>query len=410
MVFLLVGCASENNGKQISNDEPHNENKHTNDAANDVEVAKEIVEANNTFTLRFLTETMEQEEESLFLSPYSVFMALAMTLNGADGETKEEMQQLLAVDDVTVDEMNKWNEAFIKTIEKQDKIKFATANALWLNENYQFNQTFEQDVTNFYDAEVKELEFTNDKSAKIVNDWVKEQTKDKITEIVEPPLDPTLVTMLMNAVYFKADWEHAFSEELTEEADFTGVNKTTDVDVMSEEREWSYAEKDGAQLVQLPYTDGMMSMYVILPEEDASLTALADDLTVDIWREWKQDLSEMEGIVKLPKFEMEYDIELTDVLESLGMKRAFDHESAQFPNMIEDSETLWIDFVQHKTYIDVNEEGTEAAAVTNVGVKEMSLVETETFYFEATRPFLFFIVDEQTDAIIFTGAMTDIAS
>src|SRR5699024_10843921 len=154
--------------------------------------------------------------------------------------------------------------------------------------------TFEQDVTNFYDAEVKELDFTNDKSAKIVNDCVKEQTNDKTTEIVEPPLDPTLVTMLMNAVYFKADWAYAFSEELTEEADFTGVNKTTDVDVMLEEREWSYAEKDGAQLVQLPYTDGMMSMYVILPEEDASLTALADELTVAIWREWKQDLSEME--------------------------------------------------------------------------------------------------------------------
>src|SRR5699024_27388 len=407
MAFLLVGCASGNNANQASNDEPNN-NQHTNDDASDVEVAEEIVEANNTFAFRFLKETMKQQEEPLFLSPYSVFMALAMTLNGADAETREEMQELLAVEDFSIEEMNEWNEEFRKVLEKADKMEFATANALWLNKDYQFNQKFEQDVTNFYDAEVKELDFRDDKSAKVVNDWVKEQTNDKITEMVEPPLDPSLVTMLMNAVYFKADWENAFSEELTENADFTGVNKTTEVDLMSEEREWTYAEKDGAQLVQLPYTDGMMSMYAILPAEDTDLMTLAETLTADRWQEWKQELTEMEGIVKLPKFEMDYDIELTDVLESLGMKSAFDPEIAQFPSMIKDSETLWIDFVRHKTYIDVNEEGTEAAAVTNVGVKEMSAVETETFYFEATRPFLFLIVDEETDAIIFTGAMTDL--
>lgn len=408
MAFLLLGCASGNNGNQTGSEAPNTDNQQTNDEPVDVEVAEEIVRANNTFALNLLKETLEKQEESLFLSPYSVFMALSMTLNGAAEETKEDMKALLAVDDFSIDEMNEWNEAFIKALETLDKMEFATANALWLNENYQFNQTFEQEVSNFYGAEVKELDFTDDQSAKIVNDWVRKQTKDKITQMVEPPLDPTLVTMLMNAVYFKADWENAFSEDLTMKADFTGVNKTTEVDLMSaEEREWPYAEKDGAQLVQLPYTDGMMSMYAILPEEDTSVMSLVDQLTVDKWQEWRQDLAETEGVVKLPKFKMEYDLELKEVLTDLGMASAFDPETAKFPNMIANSESLWIDFVRHKTYIDVNEEGTEAAAVTNVGVKEMALVETETFYFEATRPFLYFIVDERADAIIFTGVMTD---
>lgn len=366
-------------------------------------IEQSIEQTQNEFAWELFEEVSESEDGNIFISPYSVFIALAMTVNGAEAETKEEMMQVLGVDNFSLEQLNEDNERLMVSLEKAtEKITLQSANAIWLNDLYTLEKDFQHRVKTYYAANVEEVDITDATTADLINMWVKEQTNKRIEEIVEAPLDEQLVMMLTNAIYFDGDWQYEFAEERTVDAPFYGKEET-EVAMMSVEEDLSYKEEASFEMVQLPYGEGEMSMYILLPKEGTTLQEVQDELSYESFSSVRTKMKPKKGTVELPKFSLTEEYELNDALIRLGMEKAFDDEHANFSNLTTSDDPLWIDFVQHKTFLDVNEQGTEAAAVTNVGIKTMSAKEDDSFYMQMNRPFQFFIIEEETEAILFMG-------
>ncbi|NLY78763.1 MAG: hypothetical protein GX072_02310 [Lysinibacillus sp.] len=241
-----------------------------------------------------------------------------------------------------------------------------------------------------------------------MNDWVSNATQGKIKEIVESPLNPDLVAILINAIYFKGDWTYPFDPNETENRTFHLADGTTkETPFMKETRKWAYIENDAFQAVALPYGSNQnLSMKVILPKEEIDFIKFKQLLTSANWETWNKEFQLREGTIVLPKFQMDYEVELNELLQDLGMKTAFHHD-ANFSKMIYGDDPVWISKVKQKTFIDVNEEGTEAAAATSVEmVKESSIVE-DVFYMEVNRPFFVAITEDLTGSILFMGLISN---
>lgn len=359
---------------------------------------------NNQLAFKLLEHVEPNEANNVFISPTSLFMALSMVYNGAEGEAKKEIAQALQIDKMSKDELNRANASLLSMLMKQsDEIELSIANSIWLNGRFQFKDEFIQHNEQYFNAEISEIDVLDNNSVKLINDWVSKQTKEKITEIVEPPLNPDLVTMLINALYFKGNWTYEFDESLTEDSEFTNSeNQTSTIPLMMLNEKLAYIENNVFQAVSLPYGDGEMSMDIYLPRENVTLEELTDELIGGRWEDWNRQFEEEEGTVLLPKFELEYEAKLNDPLKQLGMDTVFTEE-AELPNIIVEDERVWISNVRQKTYIDVHEKGTEAAAVTVVEVETMSANIDEPFYMEINRPFFFMIKDVETNMILFTG-------
>jgi serine protease inhibitor len=231
----------------------------------------------------------------------------------------------------------------------------------------------------------------------------KKATNEKINEIIKAPLDPNLVSILLNTIYFKGNWKYEFDKNQTSENTFYGQTKTASF--MRLEESLSYLENDLFQAVTLPYGDGTLSMKVFLPKENSSLKELENELTYENWQKWNSQFTKKEGTLLFPKFKLEYEIELNDALKMLGMPSAFEND-ADFSKMIQESGPLWISKVKQKTYIDVNEKGTEAAAVTSIEMVTESTVISDSFYMNVNHPFIFSIVDDETGLILFLGSIS----
>ncbi|RKJ62144.1 serpin family protein, partial [Butyricicoccus sp. 1XD8-22] len=219
-----------------------------------------------------------------------------------------------------------------------------------------------------------------------MNDWVKNATNGKINQIVEPPINPDLVTILINAIYFKGNWTHPFNKEQTEKSIFTlESGNTKEVSLMRLNEKLAYMENEMFQAVSLPYGDNQnLSMKVFLPRENVPISQFEKLLNNTNWEKWKSEFNEKEGTILLPRFQLEYEALLNDTLKTLGMPSAFDN--ANFSKMIEEKVPLWISKVTQKTFIDVNEEGTEAAAATSVEIVTESASAEMPFYMEVNRP------------------------
>ena len=391
-IMLLAGCGiKETVDNSVNKDENYTQ----------------IVEPNNKLGFSLLENLDHDSDNNIFISPTSALIALSMALNGAEGETKEEMKQALALQGLSLEEINGATKSLMSLLEKEeDAIKLSFANSIWLNENFQFTDEYTKNLSNYYEAQLTEIDVNKVESVDKINNWVREATNDKITEIAEAPLNPYLVAMLINAVYFKGDWQYEFNEQLTEDLPFYTDDSEMNVPMMMLEEDLMYLETDHFQAVKLPYGKGEMSMNVFLPSENSSLEDLLKKFSVDNWELWKTQFEEMNGTVKFPKFQLEYEAELNEALQQLGMEKAFKRELANFSKMIYGDDPLWIDVVKQKTFIDVNEEGTEAAAVTSVELETMSLVIEDSFYMEVNRPFFFMITDDETDVILFMGLIS----
>jgi len=372
---------------------------------------QKVVTANNALGFKMLEEIEPDENGNSFISPLSLFMALSMVYNGADGVTKEEIAKALQAEGIDVNELNQANASLLTMLNKDsDQIHLSIANSIWLNENFHFQDDFSQNNQDYFNAEIQEIDIFDSKSPQMINDWVKKSTNEKITDIVDDPLDADLVAILINAIYFNGDWMFEFDKNLTKEGTFYIESDVTEnVPLMSLGEELSYMEDDELQAVILPYGDGEMSMKVFLPKENSDLKALKQRLMNENWPALNQKFQEREGTIILPKFELEYEINLIEMLKSLGMSTAFDSETADFSKMIKEGDPIWISQVTQKTYIDVHEEGTEAAGVTSIEmVTESALVNVEEpFYMEVNRPFFFMITDDETDAILFMGSISN---
>ena len=367
-----------------------------------------IVSPNNELGFKLIAEVEADENNNIFISPTSLLMALAMVYNGAEGVTKEEIAKALQAEGIDVDDLNKANASLMSMLSKEtDDIQLNVANSIWLNKKFHFQDDFAKNNKDYFNAEIQEIDIISSESPKRINEWVKKATNDKIDKIVDAPLNPDLVAILINAIYFKGNWTYEFDKNETENRAFQLEDGTTkDVPLMALHKKLAYMENENFQAVALPYGDGEMSMKVFLPKENSSLEEFKKTVTNENWASWNSEFQFNKGTLLLPKFQLEYEVSLNETLKKLGMISAFD-QGANFTKMIKETDPVWISNVKQKTFVDVNEEGTEAAAVTAVEMETTSVSTVEPFYMEVNRPFFFTITDDETDTILFMGSISN---
>jgi serine protease inhibitor len=351
-------------------------------------------------------------KNNYFLSPAGLAFALSMVENGAQGETLRQIMATLQVGNIPLPQLNEANKALLDHLTKLDpKIKLEIANAIWIDEKASIKPDFIAVNRRDYDAEVANDDFQKPSTVKKINDWVSARTHDKIPTILEPPLSPMLRLILLDAIYFKGDWLAPFDAKLTRDLPFTlGNGQVITLPRMSRAGHYGYFEDSlplletaAFQAVELPYAGGDISMFVFLPKN--GLNDFLKTFTPKEFDAVVHQMRERKGTVELPRFKLENDYDLTAVLPSMGMPLAFTTR-ADFSAMSD--EPLFIGFVKQKTYVDVNEQGTEAAAVTSIGVRAAAIMrEPPPFQFVVDRPFLIAIREKQTGLILFLGAVSD---
>jgi len=372
---------------------------------NQINVDARLVAANTKFGFNlFNTLSKQQPNQNIFISPTSVALALSMTYNGVSGETKQEMTKVLELTGMTPQEINAANQALQNSLQKNDpNVQVSIANSLWAKQGFSLKPEFQQTNQKYYQANVTELDFINPQATSIINNWVSQKTQGKIDQIVEE-ISPDQVLFLINAIYFKGNWETPFDKSQTANKTFSlpdGSSKQHPM--MSQAGIYGYYETDKFQAVSLPYgKEGALAMYIFLPDSNSNLATLLQQLTPENWNQWMQILKfrREDGSIEIPRFKMEYEVELNSTLIALGMAGIFDISKADFSPMIDDN--VAVNSVKHKTFVEVNEEGTEAAAVTSIDVSFCP-----PFEMNVNRPFFCAIQDNTTGTILFMGTIVD---
>lgn len=342
-------------------------------------------------------------KENILLSPVSIALALSMAYNGASGETQAAMAEALLIEGIDVEQLNQSNKLLLAMLQDSD-VTVEIANSLWLRKGVPFLPGFIGDNKTYYDAQVSELDFASAAAAPTINKWVKDQTKGLIEDIVEGSIDPMTLAFLINAVYFQGDWTDAFAAANTRDNTFHSPGGQVTVPFMNKTASFDYLEDKDLQAIRLPYGKGNMAMYVFLPQ---NLEEFHKNLTQEQWAKWRVGFESARGELSLPKFEFEYEQSLNEALAALGMGLAFDPMGADFSKMVELAEDVHISEVKHKAFIEVDEKGTEAAAVTSIEIQVTSMPPVSSFTMKIDRPFFFLIHDQQTDAILFMGSVHD---
>ena len=356
------------------------------------------------FTWNMFRES-SRNSGNIMISPPSVYLSLAMTLNGADGETKAEMIDALSAQGLSEQELNAGLRYWMSYLMSDDRIaKLSIANSIWYREGFEVDEAFLQKNADYFKASAKTLDFSDKSAADTINKWVKDSTNNKIDKIVEE-IDDNTMMYLINAIYFKGDWKDQFKANNTYKMPFKAPIGTVDTDFMNRRGEIDYIEGSGATGVVLPYLDEQFAFVGILPDESQSPRDLINSLTsLDLIS--LLNSAETKTIdLSLPKFESSYDDSLKNELSKLGMEIAFDPNVADFSLMKSDRvKDLFISEVIHKTFIRVDEKGTEAAAVTSVEVSTTSMpAEVQRVVFD--RPFVYGVVDVTTGIPLFIGIM-----
>jgi len=367
-----------------------------------------VVEADRTFGLSLYGALRDAEpNENLFISPLSVSMALGMTLNGAEGQTFDDMASTLHVDGLSRAEINAgYRDLIDLLIDLDPKVTFTIANAIWHRDTFDVEADFLKTNQDYFDATVAGLDFSRAAAADRMNRWVEDNTNGRISEIVKAPLDPLMMLYLMNALYFQGDWMHPFDEEQTDEADFTRADgSTVTIDMMrqAEARRFGFFENEQLQMIDLPYGDSLFSMTIVLPREEESLESVIEGLDAATWQTWTDGLTPQRLFVEMPRFELTYAKSLLDALEDLGLGSALDPERADFSSINPDMSDLHISKVNHQTFLRVDEQGTEAAAATAVGLQPVSAPQA----FRVDRPFFLAIREQHSGTLLFIGHVLD---
>jgi len=378
-------------------------------------VEKKLVSSNNQFGLKLFREINKTEKYSnIFISPLSISMALGMTYNGTDGETKDAMHQTLDFGDLSIHEVNQCYRQMIDSLTHLDhQVEFDIANSIW----YRLckllpREEFLSVCQNYLDAFVKGLNFDDPSTEDTINAWVEENTNGKIKNLLDDLLDSLTIMFLVNAIYFKGTWTYEFDEQETKDDWFflqDGSNKRCKM--MEQRGLYRYFENEAFEALDLPYGDGKFSMSIFLPHWGTDIDSLIAEFNQENLNSWLENLSSAsldtsDSVdIYLPKFKLEYGRGLNDVLTKFGMGIAFAPGAADFTKMYQVLVGYaWIDTVLHKTFIEVNEEGTEAAAAT---VVEISLGPPVGLMMKVNRPFVFIIREHQSQTILFIGKITE---
>jgi serine protease inhibitor len=372
---------------------------------------QKLAAANNGFAFKLLRQlAKDQPSTNIFISPYSAATVLQMVGSGAVGQTKMEMQQVLGMTGLSSAVINGANKDIAQSLNGGNtNVILMTANAIWYRQGAPVKPEFIACNQQFFGATVDALNFADPHSVDIINAWANEKTHGKISRIADGMIDPKYTQLfLANAVYFKGKWAEPFDAKDTKDWPFHlrgGGQKN--VPMMTQTKTFTYRRGTGYQAVRLPYQGENLAMYVFLPDTNSSPEKLLGIMNGDTWqRVTKPGFSEKEGTVVLPKFRLEYSVELKQPLQALGMKAAFDSLGADFSGI---APQLFISAARQKTFVEVKEEGTEAAAVTGIAMEAggMMMPPPNPFQMIMDRPFLFLIEDSQTGTILFMGIMFD---
>ncbi|MEX2285966.1 MAG: serpin family protein [Planctomycetaceae bacterium] len=399
VVALLVSCSSDSEEDELPPVELTPD-------------AHAAAETGNRFALD-LYQQLRGREGNLFFSPSSLSIALAMTYGGAAGTTKAEMAKTLhfTMPDESLHDGMQVFQAYLKAKGSGKRVRLKVANRLWGQQGYQFRPEFLALTRNQYDAELASLDFASnpDQAARKINRWVAEHTENKITDVISSDqLSAETVLVLTNAVYFNSNWAKKFEANNTKDADFhISADETVQVPLMFQKEKLRFAAIEELKLVQLAYLDESLSMIAILPDAIDGLPAVEARLTADNLKKWTDALSQEEVKVFIPKFKTTSQFDLSNTLQAMGMKAAFEPGTADFSKMSDKQGGVFIDRVIHKAYVDVNEDGTEAAAVTYVSKAKSERPTGEPPVFRADHPFIFLIRDNESNAILFLGRLVD---
>lgn len=367
-------------------------------------LSNEVIEGNTDFAFDIFRElNREDREENIFISPLSISTALTMTYEGARGTTREGMAEALNYKGIELESLNDTYQHLLGYLSGMVKdIELKMANSIWLREGEEIQPDFLEVNKEVFRAEVVELDFSNKEAADTINRWIEKATEGKIEEMLEGEIPGNVIMYLINAIYFKGEWKDQFDKNNTFPTEFqAGSGEKQPVMMMSKQGNGEYGEGEDYQAVRLSYGNEKTAMYVVLPKQGVEINSFIDRMDMAKWQEIRSSIrSERDVMVQLPRFKIEYGIKLlNDSLSKLGMAEAFT-DRADFSGI---RDSIYINRVLHKAVIEVNEEGSEAAAATVVEMIESAAMEPLKFI--ADRPFVFLIAEEETGSILFMGKM-----
>ncbi|MDT8284982.1 MAG: serpin family protein, partial [Thermovirgaceae bacterium] len=355
---------------------------------------------------------LKQKGGNLFFSPYSISSALAMTYGGARGDTALQMQEAMRFNRGQEGTHKAFAElgSLLGNIQSKGAVELAVANSIWPQTGYGFLPEYTALLKKFYGVEITPVDYANapEPSRKRINKWVEVKTREKIKDLIpEGSIDPLTRLVLVNAIYFKGDWAEQFDPADTVKAPFfVTPEKSIEASLMTRTGEYRYSDMGDLQILELPYAGRDLSMVVILPGPGRSISDLEKKFTIENFFLWQKSMSEKEVEVFLPRFRITWgSFSLVEALKSLGMVDAFSDTKADLSGM-DGSPDLYITDVLHKAFIDVNEEGTEAAAATAV-IVGLKSIPAPPEVFRADRPFIFIIQENSTGSILFMGRVSD---
>jgi serpin B len=400
-LFVLVGCEhADPRKRQVAGGTLHQ--------ISNVEVSpdlKALVNGNNRFACD-LYGRLRAEKGNIFFSPNSISTALAMTYGGAKGVTEKQMADVLHFG-FAQDPLHQAFAALRGRLNFDDKdVEVRIANRLWGQTGYKFLPAYLELTKDRYGAELGEVDFAHqsDAARRTINTWVVEQTQGKIKDLIPSGVLNNLTRLVLtNAIYFKGKWADQFRKEATKNLPFhISAAENINVPMMYQKHEFKYGAVDNLQIIELPYVGNQLSMFVLLPKDVDGLPSLEEKLTQVNLEKWTSAVREQEVDVYLPKFTLTSEFSLKDVLQKMGMSAAFNSQQADF-SLMDGKKDLYLSAVVHKAFVDVNEEGTEAAAATGVVAdsKEARIPLT----FRADHPFVFLIRDGKTGSILFIGRL-----
>ncbi len=370
---------------------------------------EDVIEANNRFAINLYSQ-YKSEEGNIFFSPFSISTAMAMVYEGAEGKTAKEIKSVFGFPKYDNSRRNQYSDLLSEINKKDKEYALKTANALWAEQDFQFSDKYFTTVEKYYGGKTTNLDFKNEGEASrlIINNWVEDKTNNKIKDLLpEESIHSLTRLVLTNAIYFKAKWLIQFDADKTSDENFR-VNPDKSIKVPMMQRTdrksiFNYTQNEDLQILEMPYAGEDLSMLILLPLDD-NIEALEKSFTIEKLTEWKKSLRKHRVNIYIPKFKFETKYFLSETLSNLGMPTAFTN-SADFSGMT-GTKDLKIDKVIHQAFIEVNEEGTEAAAATGIGMMATSMP-PPTPIFKADHPFIFIIQQKETGNILFMGRVSN---
>lgn len=362
----------------------------------------QVSQGSNKFAFKLFKKIQKDEPENAFISPLSVSTALAMTLNGAEGETEQSILNTIDYGSFSASEVNDAYKELASLLKTTDnKVQLGLANSVWYEKKFRIQNSFADIIRNSYDGTVQALDFEDsDASKKIINSWVEEKTHNRIKNLIEE-ISNDQVMFLVNTIYFKGDWTHKFDKSKTKPSDFITPAGVVTTDLMfSEGVKMKFYADEKIKLVDVPYGNGQFNLTILMPNEPTGMKSLIHNLSAEDLSYWLSQSNEITAQLQLPKFKMEWKKDLTKLLSEMGMKMQ------GFPNLFEEQLNLEISTVIHQSFLEVNEEGSEAAAATAVGIV-LTSIDPRPTTIAVDKSFIFLIREKHTGMILFIGQLID---